>query len=401
MELIRSNYVDAERADYESLIRGALEGMVRTLDENSQFLDSDAASRFLEDAAGEFAGLGLVVAMRDERLVIIAPMDDTPAFRAGLLPGDHILEIDGETTEGLSLDAAVTRMRGTQGSKVRLRVQRVGRTAPDQVDLVRDAIPVTSVRASMPDPDGIGYIRILQFSENTADSLLSNLERLEKGNLRALILDLRNNPGGLLQSAVEVSQLFLPSGKLIVSTEGRESPVRAVSHPTTRSRDYPLAILVNEGSASASEIVAGALQDHGRAVLVGRKTFGKGSVQSVLPVSGGSVLKLTTAWYYTPSRRRIHGFGIEPDIVVSMPPEELFAIFSVQEETVDSVGVRIEADVQRVRAADALRGVLRLHGRGDTGRAGAIGRVSAITQRIKASFPPASSQWTTQGHSYG
>lgn len=363
MELIRSHYVDEDRTEYESLLRGAMEGMVGGLDENSQFMDADEAGRFLEDAEGEFSGVGLVVGMREGQLVVISPMDGSPAFRAGLLPGDFILEIDGEKTEGLTLDAAVSRMRGERGSRIRLLVQKSDQQAPAPVDLVRDTIPILSVRGSRPDPDGIGYVRILQFSENTGPALETELDRMGSGNLKALVLDLRNNPGGILQAAVEVSQMFLPAGKLIVSTEGRDGSSRSVSRPDRSPLSLPVAILINEGSASASEIVAGALQDHGRAVLVGRTSFGKGSVQSVLPVANGAVLKLTTAWYYTPSRRRIHGAGIVPDIEVGMSPADLFAVFEAQEES-EGTDERIGPDVQRERAEEALRGVLQVRRRG-------------------------------------
>lgn len=363
MELIRTNYVDADRTDYEDLIRDATTGMVAALDENSQFMDAEEAGRFLEDSEGEFSGVGLVVGLREGRLVIISPMDGSPAFRAGLLPGDSILEIDGQQTEGLSLDDAVSRMRGERGSRVRLLVQKSDRQDPAPVDLIRDTIPILSVRSFQPGPDGIGYVRILQFSENTVPSLQSQLDRMGRGELKALVLDLRNNPGGILQAAVEVSQMFLPAGKLIVSTEGREGSTRSVSRPDRAPLTLPLAILINEGSASASEIVAGALQDHGRAVLVGQTSFGKGSVQSVLPVANGAVLKLTTAWYYTPSRRRIHGAGIAPDIEVAMTPADLFAVFEAQDESVEA-DVPGELDVQRERAEEALRGVLQVRRRG-------------------------------------
>lgn len=363
MELIRTNYVDADRTDYEDLIRDATTGMVAALDENSQFMDAEEAGRFLEDSEGEFSGVGLVVGLREGRLVIISPMDGSPAFRAGLLPGDSILEIDGQQTEGLSLDDAVSRMRGERGSRVRLLVRKSDRQDPAPVDLIRDTIPILSVRSFQPGPDGIGYVRILQFSENTVPSLQSQLDRMGRGELKALVLDLRNNPGGILQAAVEVSQMFLPAGKLIVSTEGREGSTRSVSRPDRAPLTLPLAILINEGSASASEIVAGALQDHGRAVLVGQTSFGKGSVQSVLPVANGAVLKLTTAWYYTPSRRRIHGSGIAPDIEVAMTPADLFAVFEAQDESVEA-DVPGELDVQRERAEEALRGVLQVRRRG-------------------------------------
>ncbi|MDZ4199649.1 MAG: S41 family peptidase [Kiritimatiellia bacterium] len=364
MEQIRLHYVDADRTSYASLIEGAMEGMMRTLDEHSQFLDSDAFAALQEDAAGEFGGLGIVVGLREGQLTVIAPMADTPASRAGLLPGDQIVEIDGSRTEDWSLGDAVARMRGKAGTEVQLRVLRAGLAEILTFTLQRAVIDMASIQDSRLLPDGIGYVRVVQFSEKTAELLEEKLAGLEKEGMRALVLDLRNNPGGLLQSAVEVSQLFLPSGSLVVTTEGRGQNSRAEFTARSRRapRSYPMAILINSGSASASEIVCGALQDHGRAVLVGEKSFGKGSVQSVIPVDETSALRLTTARYLTPGRRPIHGYGIEPDIVVGLSPAELREIFQGGEAPPEpGLPSRTKPkDVQFERAADALRAVLLL-----------------------------------------
>jgi carboxyl-terminal processing protease len=318
-----------------------------------------------DDTSGQFGGLGIFVGMKDGVPTVIAPMEDTPGFRAGILPGDKILEIDGKTTEGLVLDEVVKKMRGPPGTKVVLRLMRTKTQTLRVVEVVRAEINVPSVKDAQMLDDGIGYIRLLSFSEHTAADLQKALDDLSKQGLRALVLDMRNNPGGLLSSAVEVSQKFLRKGDLIVSTVGRTEKQLLIEKAGGRVHylDFPMAILINGGSASAAEIVSGALQDQHRAFLVGEKSFGKGSVQSVIPLDDGSALKLTTAKYYTPGKRVIHDHGIEPDIVVAMPPEDFRKLWLQRQRPKNTPADDADAearvsDVQLDRAVDALKGVL-------------------------------------------
>jgi carboxyl-terminal processing protease len=366
IEQVREAYVETNKVAYTNLIYGALRGMLQSLDPHSQFLDPATYQDMKDDTSGQFGGLGIFVGMKDGVPTVIAPMEDTPGFRAGILPGDKILEIDGKTTEGLALDDVVKRMRGPPGTKVVLRLMRPKTQALRTVEVVRAEINVPSVKDAQLLEDGIGYVRLLSFSEHTAADLQKALDDLNKQGLRALVLDMRNNPGGLLSSAVEVSQKFLKKGDLIVSTIGRTERQLLVEKAGGRVHylDFPMAILVNGGSASAAEIVSGALQDQHRAFLVGEKTFGKGSVQSVIPMDDGSALKLTTAKYYTPGKRVIHEHGIEPDIVVPMPPEDFRKLWLQRQRpknsppTDDAEAEARISDVQLDRAVDALKGVL-------------------------------------------
>jgi carboxyl-terminal processing protease len=366
IEQVREAYVETNKVAYTNLIYGALRGMLQSLDPHSQFLDPATYQDMKDDTSGQFGGLGIFVGMKDGLPTVIAPMEDTPGFRAGILPGDKILEIDGKTTEGLALDDVVKRMRGPPGTKVVLRLMRPKTQALRTVEVVRAEINVPSVKDAQLLEDGIGYVRLLSFSEHTATDLQKALDDLNKQGLRALVLDMRNNPGGLLSSAVEVSQKFLKKGDLIVSTIGRTERQLLVEKAGGRVHylDFPMAILVNGGSASAAEIVSGALQDQHRAFLVGEKTFGKGSVQSVIPMDDGSALKLTTAKYYTPGKRVIHEHGIEPDIVVPMPPEDFRKLWLQRQRpknsppTDDAEAEARISDVQLDRAVDALKGVL-------------------------------------------
>lgn len=329
LEEVHRNYVNTNEAGYDSLIRHALTGMLQDLDPYSQFMDEDAYQDMKDDTAGKFSGVGLVISMKDGLLTVVAPMEDTPAFRAGILSGDVILKIDGAETREMSLSDAVKKMRGEAGTNVKLRAVRPDTHETKEYEITRAEIEVASVKDAKLLEDGIGYVRITQFNEPTAGDLKEELKNLTAQNMKALVLDLRGNPGGLLTSAGNVAELFLPRGKLIVFTKGREeqkTDQRIVSSGFTHYTDFPMVILVNGGSASAAEIVSGALQDHKRAVLVGEKTFGKGSVQSILPLEDGAAIKLTTALYYTPSERVIHEKGIEPDVKVKMDPEDLFKI---------------------------------------------------------------------------
>ena len=374
IEQVRENYVDADKTTYEDLVYGALKGMLSSLDPHSQFLDADMYKDMKDDTSGQFGGLGIVISLKDGVLTIVAPMEDTPGFRAGLLAGDKIVEIDGKSTEGLTLPEAVKQLRGEPGTKVTLRILRPKTQEFRNVEVERANIEVASVKDAHLLGDGIGYLRITQFSEPTADALQKELERLVEQDLRGLVIDLRNNPGGLLSSAIEVSQKFLNRNDVVVSTQGRNARQDQVYRARGRKRytDFPIAILVNAGSASASEIVAGALQDHRRAVLVGEKTFGKGSVQSVLPMDEGTAIRLTTAKYYTPSKKVIHERGIEPDIVVPMDPEDWHQVQlrraqagADAEEADGEAELRPVEDIQLQRAVDVLKGILKFSGRGE------------------------------------
>ena len=323
VEQVRANYVDTDKSDYQELIEGALRGMLQSLDPHSQFMDKEVFKAMQEDTAGKFGGLGITIGIKDMLLTVIAPMEGTPAFRAGLLSGDKITEINGDSTDGLALDEAVKKLRGDPGTKVKLKIFRPKTQLMKEFELERAIINVPSVKDTQVLDGGIGYVRMLQFGEDTARDLQKELDKLEGEKVRALVLDLRSNPGGLLSAAVEVAQKFLRRGDLIVFTRGRDRRIERSYRARARKTfsGVPMVVLINGYSASASEIVAGALQDNRRAVLVGEKSFGKGSVQSVLPQDGGTAIRLTTAKYYTPSERVIHDVGIEPDVVVPMSVE--------------------------------------------------------------------------------
>ena len=371
LEQVREHYVDADRTAYKELIYGAMRGMLQSLDPHSQFLDPEMYTDMKDDTAGEFGGLGIVISVKDGVLTIVAPMEDTPGFKAGLLSGDKIVEIDGESTDGLTLSEAVKKLRGPPGTKVTIRVLRPKSQEIRTVEVVRALINVPSVKDAKILEDGIGYLRIVQFNEPTAKALEQAVEGLVRDGLKALVIDLRNNPGGLLTSAIEVSEKFLKRGDLIVYTQGRDGRAQQKfrAKGKTHYLDLPLVLLVNGGSASASEIMAGALQDHRRAILVGEKTFGKGSVQSVLPLDDGSAIRLTTAKYYTPSERVIHEHWIEPNIVVPMSPEDWRRLLIQRAqlgalEPAEEAGAEPEEeagdvlDVQLERAVDVLKGVM-------------------------------------------
>jgi carboxyl-terminal processing protease len=369
MELIRKDYVDVDKAAYTNLTYGALRGMLNSLDPHSQFMEPQVYQDMKEDTEGKFGGLGIVISMSKEGfLTVIAPMEDTPGARAGLLPGDRIIKIDGKTTDKMNLQEAVRQLRGDPGTKVTITIFRSRAKDPSakikDYTIERAEIKVDSVKDAKILGDGIGYIRITQFNEPTADEFEKALSKLEEQGINALIIDLRNNPGGLLESARRVASKFVPAGEVIVSTEGRDPAQKAVyrSDRGKKRLSYPVVLLVNNGSASGSEIVAGALQDLKRAVLVGETTFGKGSVQSVLPLPDGSAMRLTTAKYYTPSHKVIHEHGVTPDIVVPVSEEDerklleqRFRPIVPQDEMTEKVAP--VADAQLDRAVDVIKGV--------------------------------------------
>lgn len=394
VEQVRANYVDADKSTYQDLIYGALKGMLQSLDPHSQFMDKEAFTAMKEDTAGKFGGLGITIGIKDSVLTVIAPMEDTPAFRAGLLSGDKIIGINGDSTDGLSLEDAVKQLRGDPGTSVKIKIFRPKTQLVKEFEMERAIINVPSIKDTRVLDGDVGYVRMLQFGEDTANDLQTALDQLEAQKVKALVLDLRNNPGGLLTAAVDVAQKFLKRGDLIVFTRGRDNRMER-SYRARANKTFPnvpMVVLINPFSASASEIVAGALQDNRRAVLVGEKSFGKGSVQSVLPQDGGTAIRLTTAKYYTPSERVIHEIGIEPDVVVPMSVENwrnilisrnraeetngVESVTSTDEGWVDQEGGEIPAttnlnksaeedldlenvaDPQLDRARDMLRGIL-------------------------------------------
>jgi carboxyl-terminal processing protease len=327
-ERVRSDYV--EKPDDAKLVESAISGMLSGLDPHSSYMDAKAFRDMQVQTRGEFGGLGIEVTMEDGLIKVVSPIDDTPASKAGILANDIITMLDDEQVQGLTLNQAVEKMRGAVGSKIKLKIIRKGSDNPIDVTLVRDNIRVRSVRAHV-EADDIGYIRITTFNEQTTEGLkkeIANLQNQIGDKIKGYIIDLRNNPGGLLEEAVTVSDSFLDRGE-IVSTRGRnpEETQRRTAHPGDLTKGKPVIVLINGGSASASEIVAGALQDHKRATLVGTRSFGKGSVQTIIPLgSGNGALRLTTARYYTPSGKSIQAKGIVPDIeVVQDVPDELKA----------------------------------------------------------------------------
>ncbi len=320
MSIVQNQYVDEVPA--KELIYSAIKGTLRGLDPHSAFLDPDSYREMQVETSGSFGGLGIEITLRDDILTVVSPIEGTPAHKAGLNPGDRIVKIDGIVTKDMQLTDAVKRMRGKPGTKVTISVIREGWGEPQDFSMVREQIHIHSVRDQEIEP-GIEYIKLRQFQEQTASDLEATLDKAWKSGTKALVLDLRNNPGGLLTSAVEVTEKFIEDGKLVVYTEGRvrNQNMRFTAHPKhPYTKDMlPMVVLVNQGSASASEIVAGALQDYGRAIVIGTQSFGKGSVQTIIPLSDGSGLRLTTAKYYTPKGRSIHGKGITPDIIVELP----------------------------------------------------------------------------------
>ena len=314
---IQSEYVDQKQA--KELIYGSLRGMLASLDPHSQFLDPDEYTELKTETQGKFGGLGIEISIRDGLLTVITPIEDTPAWKAGMKPGDRIVKIEKELTKDLTLSEAVKKLRGDPGTKIHLTVLREDEFKLHEFEITREIIQVQDVKDVQILENNIGYLRLTEFREDSYTAFHKGLQKLKESGADTLIVDMRNNPGGLLNVAIKITEDFLPANQLIVSTKGRRSSqdteARA-SDRTDKFLDWPMVVLINEGSGSGSEIFAGAMQDNKRAVLVGEKSFGKGSVQSVIPLPDGSGLRLTTSKYFTPSGRSIHGIGITPDIVV-------------------------------------------------------------------------------------
>ena len=321
LSYVEANYV--QEVESEKLIYGAIRGMLRSLDTHSSFMPPAVYREMQVETEGKFGGLGIEITIRDDILTVVSPIEGTPAFRAGIQAGDKIVTVNGEPTKDLSLIEAVKQLRGPVDTSVTIGIMREGFTEPKDFTLTRAIVQIKSVRWKKL-PDAIGYVKLRSFHKTSSDELEDALQDLEEQNITALVLDLRNNPGGLLEQAISVTDEFIKSGQLIVYTKGRlaSQNMKGFSKRDTTHMTYPIVILVNGGSASASEIVAGALQDLNRATIVGTQTFGKGSVQTIIPLSDGSGLRLTTAKYYTPKGREIHGKGITPDVVVELPKPE-------------------------------------------------------------------------------
>ena len=381
-ERVRAEYVDDVSDD--SLVESAINGMLTSLDPHSNYLNTKNFNDMKVQTRGEFGGLGIEVSMENGMVKVVSPIDDTPAAHAGLKPGDLITHLDGDPVQGMTLPEAVEKMRGPISSEIKLTIRREGKD-PFDVKLVRATIKIQSVRSHL-EGDNIAYVRITTFNEQTdvgLNNAMKNLKQQAGGKLLGVILDLRNDPGGLLDQAVAVADAFLEKGE-IVSTRGRrsEDAQRYNARPGDIAAGLPIAVLINGGSASASEIVAGALQDHHRAILLGTRSFGKGSVQTIIPLPGHGAMRLTTARYYTPSGRSIQAKGIEPDIVVEAAKiektpdkgEAKVATASdlkrddsgdggAEQNSVDPSIIGTPADYQLTRAVDMLRGIALFNGR--------------------------------------
>jgi carboxyl-terminal processing protease len=367
---IRNDYVT--EVDSKKMIYGSLRGMLSSLDDFSSFLDPDEYKEMSVEAKGEFGGIGVEITLKDGIITIITPIAGTPADSAGIKPGDKIVRINGKTTKNITLNDAVKMMRGDSGTQLVLTIWREKEEKVLDIPIKRAIINVTSIKDAYLLEDKIGYIRLIEFQQKAGRELEDSLKKLEGQGMDALILDLRNNPGGLLDSAIDVSEKFLPNDQVIVSTKSRDTAQNSVFKSTGQFQhpQYPIIVLVNEGSASASEIVAGALRDNKRAILLGAKTFGKGSVQTVIPLKDGSALRLTTASYYTPSGKSIMNQGIVPDVFVEQEelkqvkksPSDIFEKIEEEKETkkVNKSGKPkeiIERDNQLREALNLMKGI--------------------------------------------
>ncbi len=376
LSIISTDYV--EEVKPKDLIYGALKGMLSSLDPHSQFMDPDTYNELKVDTEGRFGGLGIEITVKDGLLTVVTPIEDTPAWKAGLKSKDRIVKINNDLTRDMTIIDAVKKLRGKVGEPVNITVLRESESKLLEFKIVRGIIKIQAVKGERILDEGIGYIRLVEFRENTAEEMDKALDKLKKSGLDALILDLRNNPGGLLDSAVEVAERFLGKGKIIVSTKGRivSQNMEFTASYANPILDIPLVVLINEGSASGSEIVAGALKDYKRAIVLGVKSFGKGSVQTIIPLNDGSALRLTTSKYFTPSNKMIHGIGIIPDITVEEGKIELAEKATEEKESKeiksDEVFDKIEnkgkkpdedkepdykTDNQLARAVDLLKGI--------------------------------------------
>jgi carboxyl-terminal processing protease len=371
LQLIRQDYVDANKIGYRDLTYSDLRGMLGSLDPHSQFMEPMDFRDMQDETRSEFGGLGIVVSTKDGVITVVSPMEDSPGFRAGISPGDQILRINGTTTEKMSLQDAINLLRGDPGQKVTLTIFRPSTKETRDYVLQREIIKVASIKdakildQSVAGTFKIGYVRITQFNEPTAQELDQKLNDLQAKGMQALIVDLRYNPGGLLTSAVDVCGLFLPPKTMVVYTEGRDPSQRREYYTSKNGKqrpNFPIVLLVNSGSASGSEILAGALKDLNRAILVGETTFGKGSVQSVIQLPDGSALRLTTAKYYTPSKQVIHEKGVTPNIKASLTADQERALLLRHRDGLLSPDeqkfVNGEKDPQLDRAVDALKGAM-------------------------------------------
>lgn len=354
LAIIQREYVDDTKP--KDLIYGSLKGMLSSLDPHSQFMDPDTYNELKVDTEGKFGGLGIEITIKDGLLTVITPIEDTPAWKAGIKANDHIVKINGELTREMTLTDAVKKMRGTPGETVNLTVLRDAENKLLDFKITRAIIKIRDIKHALILEEGIGYIRLTEFRENTLQEFNNALSNLSKRRMNALIIDLRNNPGGLLDVAVKISGKFIEPNKMIVYTKGRgkNQDLKFYSDAKNTILDLPLVALINEGSASGSEIVAGALQDYKRAIIIGTKSFGKGSVQTVIPLGDGSGLRLTTSHYFTPSGKIIHGKGVTPDIVI----EEKKEINSNNEELQPIKDqFNYKTDLQLARAVDALKAI--------------------------------------------
>jgi carboxyl-terminal processing protease len=342
LAIIQANYVD--EVNFKDLIYGALKGTLSALDPYSQFLDPDTYNELKVDTEGKFGGIGIEITVKEGLLTVVTPIEDTPAWKAGLKVNDRIVKINDDLTRDMTLTDAVKKLRGKPGEAVNITVLRESEKKILEFKIVRDIIKIKDIKESTILENGVGYIRLVEFRENTPQDINTALENLSKQGMDAFILDLRNNPGGLLDVAVKVAEKFVEKGKMIVYTKGRkpEQSLKFISRSEHPIIDIPIVVLINGGSASGSEIVAGCLQDYRRAIILGTKSFGKGSVQTVVPLRDGSALRITTSKYFTPSGKVIHEKGVEPDIVVEEAKIELAQLKELKTESPEDVFEELE-----------------------------------------------------------
>lgn len=364
LAVVEKKYVEAMTP--QDLVYGAMKGVLASLDAYSQFLTPEDYKNLIVETEGKFGGLGIEITIRDSVLTIISPIEDTPAWRAGIKAGDIILKIDGKLTRDITLNDAVKKLRGDPKTEITLTILGEKDRKIEDITIIRDIIKIKDIKRALILKDNVGYIKIAEFRETTAKDLGRALEKLDKEGLVALIVDVRNNPGGLLGSAIDVASRFVEDGKVIVSTKSRSDLERIYKSVPFQKKyiNIPMVVLVNKGSASGSEIIAAALRENNRAILLGETTFGKGSVQTIVPLSDGSALRLTTSKYYTPAGKSIHEKGIEPDIIVGKEivkelKEDVFQKLEEKEE------FDYKKDYQILRAFDLIKGLLVLEGADD------------------------------------